>query len=227
MTYVAYLLAIAICCFAVWLLLVPKERALLALIDGDFGKEHFMKNEVQGLSIAVIMLAVATAVNVAVVTMTSSLALCLFILSELIFVCGAIRVTRLYVMANSYADGGKPNDPRHVGCISWSPKAQADADYRPASGMPFGLAIEAMKQGKRVARAGWNGKGMWLVLVPGTPSAQLKPGTPYANALGLESCEILPHIDMWTVNASGRRAMLPGWLASQTDMLADDWMILD
>lgn len=126
-----------------------------------------------------------------------------------------------------YTDGGKPNDPRHAGYISWSPKAQADAAYRPASGMSFGLAIEAMKQGKRVARAGWNGKGMWLVLVPGTPSAQLKPGTPYANALGLESCEILPHIDMWTVNASGRRAMLPGWLASQTDMLADDWLIVE
>lgn len=99
-----------------------------------------------------------------------------------------------------------------------------DADA--VSGLTFGQAIHALKQGHKVARAGWNGKGMWLVLVPGTPAAQLREGTPYRNALGLEECEILPHIDMWTVNADGRRAMLPGWLASQSDMLADDWAIV-
>lgn len=93
--------------------------------------------------------------------------------------------------------------------------------------LSFGEAIAALKVGAKVARAGWNGKGMWLVLVPGTPDAQLREGTPYRNALGMDSCEILPHIDMWTVNASGRRAMLPGWLASQSDMLAQDWMIVD
>lgn len=87
----------------------------------------------------------------------------------------------------------------------------------------FGDAIAALKDGKKVARAGWNGKGMWLVLVPGTPAATLHPGTPYAKATGLQMCEILPHIDMWTTNADGRRAMLPGWLASQTDMLSEDW----
>lgn len=96
-----------------------------------------------------------------------------------------------------------------------------------SDGMSFGLAIEALKAGKRVSRAGWNGNGMWLVLVPGTPVAQLREGTPYRTALGLEECEILPHIDMWTINAQGRRAMLPGWLASQSDMLADDWAIVE
>jgi hypothetical protein len=99
-------------------------------------------------------------------------------------------------------------------------------DAKTASSLTFGHAIEAMKAGKRVAREGWNGRGMWLVLVPGTPTAQLKHGTPYSNALGMDACEILPHMDMWTVNASGRRAMLPGWVASQTDMLAEDWQIV-
>ena len=89
------------------------------------------------------------------------------------------------------------------------------------------ITIEALKKGLQVARAGWNGKGMWLVLVPGTPNATLREDTPYAKALGMTSCEILPHIDMWTVNAEGRRAMLPGWLASQTDMLAEDWSIVE
>lgn len=95
------------------------------------------------------------------------------------------------------------------------------------SGFSFGDAILALKQGKRVSRAGWNGKGMWLVLVPGTASSVLRDGTPYKTATGLDECEILPHIDMWTINAEGRRAMLPGWLASQSDMLADDWAIVD
>jgi len=127
-----------------------------------------------------------------------------------------------------YLDGGKPKDSRHTGYISWSPKEQFDNAYRPTDGMSFGLAIEALKLGKRVARAGWNGKGMWLVLVPGTKDVALRAGTPYQKALGdVPPIEILAHIDMWTTNAQGRRAMLPGWQASQTDMLSDDWQIVE
>lgn len=93
--------------------------------------------------------------------------------------------------------------------------------------MNFGDAISALKSGQKVARAGWNGKDMWLILVPGTPAVVLNPGTPYGKALPNHvQCEILPHIDMWTVNAEGRRAMLPGWVASQTDMLSEDWTII-
>ena len=92
--------------------------------------------------------------------------------------------------------------------------------------MNFGDAIAALKAGKKVAREGWNGKGMWLVLVPGQKQVTLLEGTPYREALGEASCEILPHIDMWTVNSEGRRAMLPGWVASQTDMLAEDWVFV-
>ena len=91
--------------------------------------------------------------------------------------------------------------------------------------MTFGLAIGALKCGYKVARKGWNGKGMWLVLVPGTPIIYPTPDTPYGKA-GITECEILPHIDMWTTNADGRRAMLCGWLASQTDMLSNDWEII-
>ena len=126
-----------------------------------------------------------------------------------------------------YIDGGKANHPDFAGYISWSPADVFDRAYRPVVGMSFGDAIAALKAGQKVARTGWNGKGMWLILVAGTPNAALREGTPYREALGQESCEILPHIDMWTTNAEGRRAMLPGWLASQTDMLADDWQIVE
>lgn len=93
--------------------------------------------------------------------------------------------------------------------------------------MNFGQAVEILKTGGKVAREGWNGKGMWLVLVPGTPNAYLRDGTPYRVALGEDTCEIQSHIDMWTVNAAGRRAMLPGWLASQSDVLAEDWVFVE
>ena len=126
-----------------------------------------------------------------------------------------------------YLDGGKGNTDLYEGYVSWSPKDVFERAYGPTSGMTFGLALEAMKRGERVARAGWNGKGMWLVLVPGQKDVALRAGTPYEKALGdVPPIEILPHIDMWTVNAHGRRAMLPGWLASQTDMLATDWHIV-
>ena len=92
----------------------------------------------------------------------------------------------------------------------------------------FGLAIEALKRGDKVARAGWNGKGMWLILVPGRLNVKVQEGTPYGNVLSPSTAiEILPHIDMWTTNSQGRRAMLPGWLASQTDMLSEDWEIVE
>jgi len=126
-----------------------------------------------------------------------------------------------------YLDGGKPNHLDHEGYISWSPADVFDHAYRPTENMSFGLAIEAMKMGKKVARSGWNGKGMWLILVPGSENIKPVAGTPYSNAGLTQEIQILPHIDMYTVNSTGRRAMLPGWLASQTDMLSDDWHIID
>ncbi|OWY39345.1 hypothetical protein CEK28_08475 [Xenophilus sp. AP218F] len=119
-----------------------------------------------------------------------------------------------------YTDGGAPNDSRHGGYISWTPKAAADAAYRPIEALTFGLAIEAMKRGHRVARKGWNGKGMFLFLVPGSRFNVSRPPL-----LGIypEGTEInyCPHIDMRT--ADGK--IVP-WLASQTDVLAEDWELL-
>ena len=124
-----------------------------------------------------------------------------------------------------YIDGGQANTTAYAGYVSWSPSDVFERAYKPMDGMTFGLALEALKKGQKVARRGWNGKGMWLVLVPGTPVIHPTPDTPYGKA-GVTECEILPHIDMWTTNAHGRRAMLPGWLASQTDMLSEDWEVV-
>lgn len=89
----------------------------------------------------------------------------------------------------------------------------------------FGEALEALKQGKKVARKGWNGKGMYLWL---KPAAIIKAEwckdpilRDIAEANGGE-VEALGTICMKT--ADGK--ILTGWLASQTDMLLEDWVIV-
>lgn len=131
-----------------------------------------------------------------------------------------------------YLDGGQANDPRHLGYISWSPTAVFERAYRPVNGMTFGLAIEALKAGKRVARAGWNGKGMWLSLsCDGTREVPAEGfwsphNAEFARQNG-GSAKVLPCITMKTVDSTGREAILMGWLASQTDMLSEDWSIVE
>lgn len=129
-----------------------------------------------------------------------------------------------------YLDGGQANTPQYDGYVSWSPKDVFARAYRETAGMNFGLAIEALKLGFRVSRRGWNGKGMWLAYSPGVqslPADKFWAGAnrDYAKENG-GSAEVLPCITMKTVNSSGREAILMGWLASQTDMLSEDWEIL-
>lgn len=88
--------------------------------------------------------------------------------------------------------------------------------------MDFGKAIEALKQGKRVARKGWNGKGMFLWL---KPEAVVKAKS-LAEGNGGE-IPALGTICMFTHDSTGRKAVLTGWLASQSDILLEDWEILD
>lgn len=94
-------------------------------------------------------------------------------------------------------------------------------------GLTFSHALEALKSGARVARAGWNGKGMWIALSCDegreTPMEQFwsRHARDYARQHG-GTATVLPCIIMKTATGD----ILMGWLASQTDMLADDWMIL-
>lgn len=100
--------------------------------------------------------------------------------------------------------------------------------------MNFGMAIEALKDGFSIARAGWNGKGMFVYLNRGSYDAEPLSGLPGqpAEMDGISTALFdigdvgtstrLPNINMRT--ASG--ATVTGWLASQTDMLAEDWQTL-
>ena len=90
--------------------------------------------------------------------------------------------------------------------------------------MAFGSAITAMKDSHRVARSGWNGKGMWLVLVHPDDDAAVPPRPTYAVAGIADDATngCLPWIGMKTAD----NKFVP-WLASQTDVLAEDWVIAD
>jgi len=78
----------------------------------------------------------------------------------------------------------------------------------------FGEALKRLREGKRVERNGWNGKGMWLMLV--------NYWLPSRNDHLVEGMKMLPFIAMRTVQGD-----LVPWLASQTDLLANDWSEAD
>lgn len=83
--------------------------------------------------------------------------------------------------------------------------------------LTFGQAIEALKNGKRVSRKGWNGKGMFLLYVPSE-----KWGIIDKIGLGIPKGNLLPWIGIKTAD----NKFVP-WLASQADMLAEDWEIIE
>jgi hypothetical protein len=70
----------------------------------------------------------------------------------------------------------------------------------------FGNALVNLKSGKKVCRSGWNGKGMWLALQ--TPDEFSKMRRPY-------------------IYMSDAQELLVPWLASQTDVLAEDWIVVE
>lgn len=109
------------------------------------------------------------------------------------------------------------------GYTSWSPVEAFESGYtRCDTGMiSFSKAIDLLKQGFFVARAGWNGKGMYLFLIGTDSTQQGIGGWTFTNGKN-DNKELLPFIAMKTADDK----VVP-WLASQTDLLADDWMIID
>lgn len=98
------------------------------------------------------------------------------------------------------------------GYVSWSPKDTFERSYRETGRtgvitgrMDFGGALHMLRLGLRVAREGWNGKGMWVELQRPDDHSKMT----------------LPYFFMKTVDDN-----LVPWLASQTDMLANDWTVV-
>ena len=126
-----------------------------------------------------------------------------------------------------YTDSPDSNHENHKGYISWSPAEQFEKAYREITGLSYGQAIEAMNQGYKVRRSGWNGKGICVYKVSG--------GSLELPASHIDYCddffvEVGPHIvidttGLITTNSKAPKTVVP-WLPSQTDQLFDDWEII-
>lgn len=97
------------------------------------------------------------------------------------------------------------------GYISWSPKDTFEKAYRECDTMTFGLAIEALKKGHKVARMGWHGKNMHL---EGVKSDLIINPVIFLVKMDLQQAD--PIYDYQGV-----------WNCTQADMLAEDWKIIE
>lgn len=91
--------------------------------------------------------------------------------------------------------------------------------------MTFAEALEAMKKGSFIARSGWNGKGMYLWIMPAATIPAEWCKEPHLKSLAEKNggqIECLATIRMKTADDK----VLTGWLASQSDMMAEDWQIV-
>lgn len=89
--------------------------------------------------------------------------------------------------------------------------------------MNFGQAVEALKVGRRVARAGWNGEGMFVVYQKGYPQG-IPCNKQTADAFGYKEGDLFkcrPYLQMRCADGSHQM-----WLASQSDILEEDWEIV-
>ena len=104
------------------------------------------------------------------------------------------------------------------GYMSWSPKDVFEEAYRRTDNLTFGLAIEAAKKGKRIARKGWNGKNQYV---------ELAKAISYEGSDGAVVNAEHSAIGNQALAFVGTSGVQMGWLASQADMLADDWVIVE
>lgn len=104
------------------------------------------------------------------------------------------------------------------GYVSWSPKDVFEQAYRETDGMNFGLALEAAKLGHKIARRGWNGKSQYVELADCISYRNFEGKTVNADhqAIGNKALAFV-----------GTSGVQMGWLASQSDMLAEDWYLVD
>lgn len=99
-----------------------------------------------------------------------------------------------------------------TGYLAWSPKSVFDEAYRPIKGLSFSIALEMVKKGKSIQRSGWNGAG--LVVKAQLPDENSKMSLPYL------------YIEYPLTAKTTPGARCP-WLASQTDIMADDWSVIE
>ena len=118
-------------------------------------------------------------------------------------------------------------NPRKIFANVYIDDLNAGGVYLPPvdGGLDFGSAIRALKLGKKVARRGWNGKGIYLWVVPAaTDKKEWCRDKGLLEAFGdKDEIQCNGHIRMYCADGS----VTSGWNATQVDMLAEDWMIIE
>jgi len=120
-----------------------------------------------------------------------------------------------------YVDGGKGNTDHYAGYVSWSPADVFDRAYRPCEGMTFGQAIESLKSGQKVARKGWNGKGMFVYYVP----ANAYPAQTGVAKSHFGSDALVPYNAYMAIKNVNNTVST--WVPSVNDCLSEDWEIVE
>lgn len=125
--------------------------------------------------------------------------------------------------------GENPDDKGYLvkypdGHESWLPKKQFDEAYRDCTSMTFGIALELLKKGCKVAREEWNGKGMFVVYQKGYPEG-IPCNKQTAEAWGMKEGDLFkcnPYLQIKQVD--GSHSM---WVPSIGDVLAEDWVVVN
>ena len=138
--------------------------------------------------------------------------------------CGDRRCLSRWQADHLIANGVMPRmEPPAKRCVAFeneNKKMNFGGNYmKPDTIMTFGDAIEAVKDGQRVSRKGWNGKGMFVFL------ARDADFNTDADMTGIDQPEVPVH-DMLVLKTA-QNTLQPGWLATQTDMLAEDWFVVE
>ena len=98
--------------------------------------------------------------------------------------------------------------------------------HREVNDLCFGVALQAMKNGEKVARKGWNGKGMWITMGKGARLEADKFWNKHTKAHAEAQPDGCAIVDDYIIMKTASGSICMGWLASQADMLADDWEIV-
>jgi len=119
---------------------------------------------------------------------------------------------------------GNFNGPLEGDCdyISWSPADVFESAYRTMAGMSFGQAIEAAKLGHKITRTGWNGKGMFLVYRNGYFDDTICEKSGSLSINKDEGARVRPYLQLRCVDGSPQM-----WIAIQSDILEEDWEIVE
>jgi hypothetical protein len=113
-----------------------------------------------------------------------------------------------------YIDGGDANTTKYKNYVSWSPSKVFENSYKSSGKLSFGDALVYLKRGHKVARKGWNGKGIFIELQNPTETSKMTSPYIFIDTTGLQ-----------TDNNLAPKSLVP-WLASQTDMLSEDWVVI-